>query len=187
MDVTWTPVEFPEPEEIASGIGNTLTLNPTTPVQAAALKALGGTDNGQYRWYLLQTDFNISLANLSNAQVIDGIEIIIPKSRYRAKVCIGNLFNTEDVQDEFGDALIDYAQNQTEPKPFKSSRPISEEMDEMFGAVLEHLTKVAPNVHFHWVDGQFLFVGSTEATNEFYGAALSILEQKHEFMGGFLI
>lgn len=56
--------------------------------------------NKAFKYYVLETNFNLSSKTLRRIADVSGVERIIPMSRYRALINFGNLFDIDLVQKE---------------------------------------------------------------------------------------
>lgn len=53
----------------------------------------------QYDWHIAHTNFNITEKVVEDLSLIDGVELLLPVSRYRFMVAFGKAFNQENVKD----------------------------------------------------------------------------------------
>ncbi len=56
--------------------------------------------NKAFRYYVIETNFNLSARRLRTISNVDGVERLIPVSRYRAIVNFGSLFDVDQVKKE---------------------------------------------------------------------------------------
>lgn len=78
-----------------------------------------------YNFWIMETNFNISKSVVKTLNSMDGVETLDIFTRYRARIAIGRLFDTEEIKDAIDATLLQKTDKKEEPakKPTASYAP----------------------------------------------------------------
>ena len=125
----------------------------------------------QYSWSIGHTNFNVTRGFIDNLAQVDGIEKIVPISRYKFMVAFGKCFNINEVKDSI------YLK-------FKSNPPIDDKVKDKVND-LNHLYEDGWFIYIPYKDEWKIF--TKEELKDGYSEEFSNYKKLQEEKGGMLI
>jgi hypothetical protein len=181
--IDWKKVKKPKAPDENQSESQLITLMPKV-ISPAASSLLGGFDYGEFEYYIVITDFNVSLENIVKTQTVRGVETIRGISRYRLKIALNPLMDQNDVIEDVSNSMREYYRGEKPiPAPATSElKPTPEGMGYLQEFV-DYMRTIVPNANVVQTDDGLFFVGSS-TEDSFYDSAVRILQEKQKISGG---
>jgi hypothetical protein len=177
--VEWVAVNENELNKSDFSDSDTITMNMG---EKSLAHEIGILRLGDFRWFIINSNFNLSSEALLRAQTVEGIETVRIISRYRLKISIGMMFDIETVQSNFTKRLIELTRAMSTQHVIAKGHTKGQGVQ--VAELCHKLAEVFPNFSMYINPKQELFGIFGDKDSDIYKNSISTIKQYESLFGG---